>query len=101
MKTVSSAHFGWSRSKVKAIRRASSPEAVVFAAKIHGIHFGLDPRDANPTPSRRSRGSPVRIPKALSGAWISVRELTACTRRSPPRFDGGGLQGAGAARAQQ
>src|SRR5437588_111998 len=37
MKTVSNAHFGWSRLKVKATSSASRPEAVVFAAKIDGI----------------------------------------------------------------
>src|SRR5260221_12952843 len=37
MKTVSAAHFGWSRSKVKAMRSASKAEIVVFVAKIHGV----------------------------------------------------------------
>jgi hypothetical protein len=39
MKTVSIAHFGWSRLKVNAIRRASSDDKVVLAAKIHGTHL--------------------------------------------------------------
>src|SRR5271165_178452 len=40
MKTVSSAHFGWSRLKVKATNSASRPEAAVFAAKIQRIQRG-------------------------------------------------------------
>jgi hypothetical protein len=37
MKTVSNAHFGWSRLNVKATSSARRLEAVVFAAKIDGI----------------------------------------------------------------
>src|SRR5258708_16002469 len=39
MKTVKSAHLGWSKLNTKAIRSASRPEAAVLDAKIAGIHL--------------------------------------------------------------
>src|SRR5260221_14644190 len=76
MKTVSSAHFGWSRLKVKATSSASSPEAVVFAAKIHGIQRGATIGFDDPAHGLAAHDEAVvPIPADVSG---TLRRASAC-----------------------
>src|SRR4051812_32628795 len=68
MKTVSSAHFGWSRLKVKAISSASRAEAVVFAAKIDGIQRGSTIGFADPASGSAPRDeAAAQIGTGVSG----------------------------------